>query len=47
MRKLVYLLLVICLTISLVGCGGKIANTEEEMLGMLCLLSCGPYLLCG
>jgi|LSQX01.1.fsa_nt_gb hypothetical protein len=41
MRKLVYLLLVICLTISLVGCGGKIANTEE-MLGMLCLLLCKP-----
>ncbi|HZX21050.1 MAG TPA: hypothetical protein VFF25_01540, partial [Clostridia bacterium] len=34
MRKLVYLLLVICLTISLVGCGGKIANTEE-MLGVI------------
>lgn len=32
MKKLLYLLFVLCLTIFLVGCGGRIANTEEEML---------------
>ena len=35
MKKLLYLLFVSCLTISLVGCGGKIANTEEEMFGAI------------
>lgn len=35
MRKLLYLLLVLCLTASLVGCSERKANTEEEMLGII------------
>lgn len=35
MRKLLYLLFVLCLTMSLVGCGGRTADTEEEMLGII------------
>lgn len=35
MRELLYLLFVISLTLVLVGCDGKTANTEEDMLGII------------
>lgn len=35
MRKLLYLLFVLSITMSLVGCGGRTANTEEQMLGII------------